>query len=246
VEGCVVWRTVLVTYLTELRRCVGLVNRASNRYVLKNRLWLKLVYRIFSCILTWANENDETCYERRCSPHVIIVVLQSSYTYEVVFKIFWTGAAIYTVVVVARSTGPNRPNCEFRFLLRCFAATAWKRAKTLPRTLARTDLAASPWQRPVSRFLSHPAFSGETPQGCHPHPPYSPDLAPCDFFLFTKMKLKLKGCRFDTIKEIKTESQRVVDTLREKYFQETFQNWRRRWDRYLHAGENNLEGDGGR
>jgi len=27
-----------------------------------------------------------------------------------------------------------------------------------------------------------------------PHPPCSPDLAPCDFFLFPKMKLKLKGC----------------------------------------------------
>jgi hypothetical protein len=35
-----------------------------------------------------------------------------------------------------------------------------------------------------------------------PHPPYSPDLAPCDFLLFPKMKLKLKGCRFDAIGEI--------------------------------------------
>ena len=29
-----------------------------------------------------------------------------------------------------------------------------------------------------------------------PHPPYSPNLAPCDFFLFPKMKMKLKGRRF--------------------------------------------------
>ena len=45
-----------------------------------------------------------------------------------------------------------------------------------------------------------------------PHPPYSPDFAPCDFFLFPKMKLKLKGRRFDTIEEIQAESQRVLDT----------------------------------
>jgi hypothetical protein len=45
-----------------------------------------------------------------------------------------------------------------------------------------------------------------------PHPPYSPDLAPCDFFLFPKMKLKLKGRRFDTIEEIQAESQRVLDS----------------------------------
>jgi histone-lysine N-methyltransferase SETMAR len=40
-----------------------------------------------------------------------------------------------------------------------------------------------------------------------PHPPYSPHLAPCGFFLFPKMKLKLKGRRFDTIEEIQAETQ---------------------------------------
>jgi hypothetical protein len=35
-----------------------------------------------------------------------------------------------------------------------------------------------------------------------PHPPYSPDLAPCDFFLLPKMKIQLKGRRFETIEEI--------------------------------------------
>jgi len=31
------------------------------------------------------------------------------------------------------------------------------------------------------------------------HPPYSPDLAPCDYFLFPKPKFKLKGMRFEDI-----------------------------------------------
>jgi hypothetical protein len=79
-----------------------------------------------------------------------------------------------------------------------------------------------------------------------PHPPYSPDLALCDFFLFPKIKLKLKGRRFDTIEEIQAESQRVLDTLTEKDFQEAFQKWRRRWHRCLHAGGNYFEDDGGR
>jgi hypothetical protein len=79
-----------------------------------------------------------------------------------------------------------------------------------------------------------------------PHIPYSPDLAPCDFFLFPKMKLKLKGRQFDTIEEIQAESQRVLDTLTEKDFQEAFQKWRMRWDRCLHAGWNYFEGDGRR
>ena len=43
------------------------------------------------------------------------------------------------------------------------------------------------------------------------HPPYSPDLAPYEFFLFPKMKLRVKGRRFDTTKEIHAETQEVID-----------------------------------
>jgi hypothetical protein len=32
-----------------------------------------------------------------------------------------------------------------------------------------------------------------------PHPPYSPDLAASDFALFLKLKIKLKGRRFETV-----------------------------------------------
>jgi hypothetical protein len=42
-----------------------------------------------------------------------------------------------------------------------------------------------------------------------PHSPYSPD-----FFLFPKMKFKLKGRRFDSIEEIQAESQGLLDTDR--------------------------------
>jgi hypothetical protein len=54
------------------------------------------------------------------------------------------------------------------------------------------------------------------------HPPYSSDLAPCDFFLFPKMKQKLKERQFDTIEEIQPESPRPLDTLTEKDDQEAF------------------------
>jgi hypothetical protein len=64
-----------------------------------------------------------------------------------------------------------------------------------------------------SHFRPHPAVLGEKQNCCHPHQPYSPDLAPCDFFVFQKMKLKLKGRRFDTNEEIQAESQRVLNLL---------------------------------
>ena len=42
-----------------------------------------------------------------------------------------------------------------------------------------------------------------------PHPPFSPDLAPCDFWLFPK----LKGCRYETIEGMKEAVMKVIDTL---------------------------------
>jgi histone-lysine N-methyltransferase SETMAR len=45
-----------------------------------------------------------------------------------------------------------------------------------------------------------------------PHPPYSPDLAPADCFLFLKMKMQLKGSRFHTVAEIQSESQTTTHT----------------------------------
>ena len=42
-----------------------------------------------------------------------------------------------------------------------------------------------------------------------PHPPYSPDLAPGDFWLFPK----LRGCHYETIEEMKEAVTKVIDTL---------------------------------
>ena len=62
-----------------------------------------------------------------------------------------------------------------------------------------------------------------------PHPPYSPDLAPADFFLFPKIKTTLKGCRFQTIEEIQENVIRELRAITERAFQEAFQQWKKRW-----------------
>jgi transposase len=48
-----------------------------------------------------------------------------------------------------------------------------------------------------------------------PHPPYSTDLAPANFFHFPKMKMQLKGRRFHTVAKIQHKSQ-VMDSLTQK------------------------------
>jgi hypothetical protein len=48
-----------------------------------------------------------------------------------------------------------------------------------------------------------------------PHPLYSPDLAPHGFTLFSKLKMKLKGRRFETMSGIQKESQAAFDSVKE-------------------------------
>ena len=49
-----------------------------------------------------------------------------------------------------------------------------------------------------------------------PHPPYSPDLALCDIWLFFKLKEKLRGCRYETIEEIKEDFHGAFQKLLER------------------------------
>jgi histone-lysine N-methyltransferase SETMAR len=52
------------------------------------------------------------------------------------------------------------------------------------------------------------------------HPPYSPDLSPANYFLFPKVKLQLKGARFDTTEE----TQKAVTNQLNKIPAEDFTN----------------------
>jgi histone-lysine N-methyltransferase SETMAR len=61
-----------------------------------------------------------------------------------------------------------------------------------------------------------------------PHPPNSQDSATSDFALFPKLKMKLKGRRFETVSDIQRESQSVLDSIKENYFHGAFVAWKKR------------------
>ena len=72
-----------------------------------------------------------------------------------------------------------------------------------------------------------------------PHRPYSWDLAPCDFWLFPK----LRGCRYETIKEIKETVTKVTDTLIQEDFHGALQKLLERYNKCIAAGGDCFEGD---
>ena len=72
-----------------------------------------------------------------------------------------------------------------------------------------------------------------------PHPPYSPGLAPCDFWLFPK----LRGCRYEAIEQVKEAVTKVIDMLTPEDFHGAFQKFLERYNKCIAAGRDYLEGD---
>ena len=70
-------------------------------------------------------------------------------------------------------------------------------------------------------------------------PPYSPDLAPCDFWLFPK----LRGCRHETIEEMQEAVTKVIDTLTQEDFHGAFQKLLERYQKCIVPGGDYFEVD---
>ena len=72
-----------------------------------------------------------------------------------------------------------------------------------------------------------------------PHPPYSPDIAPCDIWLFPK----LRGCGYEKTEEMKEAVTKVIGTLTQEDFHGAFQKLLERHNKYIAAGGDYLKGD---
>ena len=72
-----------------------------------------------------------------------------------------------------------------------------------------------------------------------PRPPYNPELAPYDIWLFPK----LRGCRYKRIEEMKEAVMKVIDTLTQEDFHGVFQNLLERYNKCIAAGGDYFKGD---
>ena len=72
-----------------------------------------------------------------------------------------------------------------------------------------------------------------------PQPPYRPDLAHSDFCLFPK----LRGCRYETIEEMKEGVTKVIDTPTHEDFSGAFQKLLEQYNKFIAAGGDYFEGD---
>ena len=90
----------------------------------------------------------------------------------------------------------------------------------------------SPRLHPCQRLLDQDGHQDSSPS-------YSPELAPYDFCLFPK----LRGCRYETIEEMKEAMTKVIDTLTQEDFHGAFQKLLERYNKCIAAGGDYFEGD---
>ena len=68
------------------------------------------------------------------------------------------------------------------------------------------------------------------------NPPYSPDLSPCDFFLFGRLKSQLRGIRFNDDNDMLSALDSAIRDLTKEDFQNCFSDWFSRMHKCIDAG----------
>jgi len=76
-----------------------------------------------------------------------------------------------------------------------------------------------------------------------PQSPYSPDMSPCDFFLFPKLKFHLKGRHFGTVENIDKVVTYQLKAIPVSDFQGCYEGWEQRLWICVASQGNYFEGD---
>jgi hypothetical protein len=74
-------------------------------------------------------------------------------------------------------------------------------------------------------------------------PPYSSDFAPCDFWLFPKLKTALKGHRFSDIADIQGHATTILQSIPEEEFHKCFEQCKHRLTKRIGVQGEYFEGD---
>ena len=73
------------------------------------------------------------------------------------------------------------------------------------------------------------------------HPPYSPDIAPSDFWLFNHLKKHLRGQRFDSKEELKENVEKFLSEKGPYFFEMGFKTMVDRWKKCVSVRGNYVE-----
>ena len=83
--------------------------------------------------------------------------------------------------------------------------------------------------------ISHVAIAAATDCGFRilPHPPYSPDLAPSDFYLFPQLKSELRGKHFQRDEDVITAVEDFLGMCDKDWFKQGLLKLEKRWNKCI-------------
>ena len=76
---------------------------------------------------------------------------------------------------------------------------------------------------------------------CLPHPLYSPDLSPCDFFLFPRVKESLRGKRFADVDAINAAFKKSLSDLAKSGTRDGIHGLLNRWEKCIQQNGDYVE-----
>ena len=86
-------------------------------------------------------------------------------------------------------------------------------------------------------------FFAENSTNIISQPPYSSDLAPCNYWLFSKKKRPLRRHRFESIEEIQEKAKMTLKSIPSDEYKKCFEDWKIRWYKCLLSEGDYFEGD---
>ncbi len=78
------------------------------------------------------------------------------------------------------------------------------------------------------------------------HPPYSPDLAPCDYWAFPHLKNIVQGRRFESVDDLKIEISQALRAIPAAEFEEALKKLEMRYEKCVERNGGYFEGQGQR
>jgi histone-lysine N-methyltransferase SETMAR len=153
------------------------------------------------------------------------------------FCIFFSVDGVVARIVVKKKQTVNANLYSKQILPEVFSKFMEKKGRTTVRdVMLHHDNAAPHKAGIVTEYLSKERVK------LLPHPPYSPDLAPCDFYLFPKIKHELSGKSFNSVENLSRVIQAITEAIPKEEYYKSFQSWQNRLKKCIEAEGEYFEG----
>ncbi len=199
----------------------------------KQRFWedLSFLSRVITCDETWAyhlgpqTKQESATWWTPHSPLRKKMPQAKSAGKALLFIFSGKRGIIYRHIVPYKQTVNSDYYCGVLTML--FAHIAKKRPKLKKNFILHYDNTRPHTSRKMAEFLEkHKVEVME-------HPPYRPDLTPCDFWLFLLLKAALWGTRFSTDEQVVVVAHTAFNTIDASEFAKMWVKWRKHWDKCI-------------